>query len=192
VSLFPNLNSVPTRALSVRQPWAHAITSLGKTIENRGAHFPYAWRGPVLIHASSSLGPIADFDSAVETLSDVLDRDAWLRFRDAHVDVEPPPRNRPRSPARWRPRPSIGLGQIVGVATVVAAIAPKGLQYVVEPGGGAPSRLLSYAEEVWWTGGRGIVLEDARPLPFVTCTGALGYWEVPLAVRRALVEGSSR
>jgi len=42
------------KALSVRQPWAHAILHLGKRVENRdwrGCNY----RGPVLLHASKTL-----------------------------------------------------------------------------------------------------------------------------------------
>ena len=38
------------KALTVRQPWAHAVLYLGKTIENRT--WPTAHRGPLLIHAA--------------------------------------------------------------------------------------------------------------------------------------------
>jgi hypothetical protein len=34
----------------------------------------------------------------------------------------------------------------------------------------------------WYTGAHGFVLRDARPLPFTTCKGALGFFEVPPAV----------
>jgi len=40
-------------ALSVRQPWAYAILSLGKTIENRT--WSTSYRGPVLIHAGKKI-----------------------------------------------------------------------------------------------------------------------------------------
>lgn len=43
------------RALSVRQPWAYAITRLGKDIENRSRSLGY--RGLVLIHASKGMTP---------------------------------------------------------------------------------------------------------------------------------------
>lgn len=42
-------------ALSVRQPWAFAITRLGKDVENRGWRHPPRLRGPILIHASKGL-----------------------------------------------------------------------------------------------------------------------------------------
>lgn len=49
-------------ALSVRQPWAHAIVHSGKDIENRTRHFKH--RGWTLIHASlgSGTGEYADAD----------------------------------------------------------------------------------------------------------------------------------
>lgn len=39
-------------ALSIHQPWAHAILHLGKSVENRTWSTPY--RGPLLIHAAKS------------------------------------------------------------------------------------------------------------------------------------------
>ncbi len=46
-------DALPKVALSIRQPWAYAITHGGKDIENR------SWRthrrGPILIHASNGL-----------------------------------------------------------------------------------------------------------------------------------------
>lgn len=44
--------TLPTRALSVRAPWDHAILHLGKDVENRNR--PHSFRGPLLIHTSTS------------------------------------------------------------------------------------------------------------------------------------------
>jgi hypothetical protein len=41
----------PPKALTIRQPWAHAVVHLGKDVENRSWRANY--RGPVLIHASA-------------------------------------------------------------------------------------------------------------------------------------------
>lgn len=49
------------RALSVRQPWAHAIVHLGKDIENRSRRFGH--RGWTLIHASAGMDP-EEFEDA--------------------------------------------------------------------------------------------------------------------------------
>lgn len=43
------------RALSIRPPWAYAIAHLGKRVENRTWSTRY--RGPLLIHASSTIVP---------------------------------------------------------------------------------------------------------------------------------------
>lgn len=40
------------RILTVRQPWAHAIVSLGKDVENRSRNIAGAYRGPIAIHAA--------------------------------------------------------------------------------------------------------------------------------------------
>jgi hypothetical protein len=62
---------VGLKALSVRQPWAHAIIHLGKDIENRT--WPTSYRGPVLIHASKSMtrGELMDFQDTVASIKGV-------------------------------------------------------------------------------------------------------------------------
>lgn len=40
------------RALSIRQPWAHAILHFGKRVENRGWTWAPLWRDTFLIHAA--------------------------------------------------------------------------------------------------------------------------------------------
>lgn len=44
------MTNLPTKALSIRQPWAWAILRAGKDVENRSRRFHY--RGPICIHAS--------------------------------------------------------------------------------------------------------------------------------------------
>jgi hypothetical protein len=41
------------KALTIRQPWVHAILHLGKDVENRSWSTTY--RGPILIHAAKGL-----------------------------------------------------------------------------------------------------------------------------------------
>jgi hypothetical protein len=55
------------RALSIRQPWAHAILHLGKDVENRSWPTPY--RGSILVHASAHLE-----SHALEQLSQYVDQ----------------------------------------------------------------------------------------------------------------------
>ena len=50
--MYPNLN-LPELALSIRQPWAHAIIGLGKNIENR--NWPTKHRGRICIHAAKGM-----------------------------------------------------------------------------------------------------------------------------------------
>ena len=50
-------------ALSVRQPYAHAIIHMGKTIENRT--WAPKYRGPLLIHAGKAMTK-ADYEDFVE------------------------------------------------------------------------------------------------------------------------------
>lgn len=47
-----DITTLPERALSIRQPWAWAILSAGKIIENRPRRSHY--RGPICIHASGN------------------------------------------------------------------------------------------------------------------------------------------
>lgn len=44
------MDELPTKALSIRQPWVWAILTAGKRIENRPRRFHY--RGPICLHAS--------------------------------------------------------------------------------------------------------------------------------------------
>ncbi len=50
----------PVPALSLQQPWASAVAFYGKDIENRSRNFKY--RGPLIIHASSTKPYIGNFD----------------------------------------------------------------------------------------------------------------------------------
>jgi len=48
------------KAITIRQPWAHAVIYGGKTIENRS--WPTKYRGPVAIHAGLALEDGVFFD----------------------------------------------------------------------------------------------------------------------------------
>ncbi|MAZ33405.1 MAG: hypothetical protein CMO06_09700 [Thalassospira sp.] len=62
----------PTRALSIRQPWAHHIICHGKRVENRT--WSTRFRGPVLIHAS------ATFDGTVAERREFIDEHPECQF----------------------------------------------------------------------------------------------------------------
>lgn len=57
------MTALPTIALSIRQPWAWAIISAGKDIENRD--WPTNRRGPICIHASKGMTR-QEFDGFVD------------------------------------------------------------------------------------------------------------------------------
>jgi hypothetical protein len=62
------------KALSIRQPWAHAIIHLGKDIENRDWKHAPSYRGPILIHAA--LGCTREeYDGARDTIGDLRNID---------------------------------------------------------------------------------------------------------------------
>ena len=88
------------RALSIRQPWAWAITDGGKTIENRD-WTGCSYRGPILIHASKG-GTKRDFADAVQSI-------AAMR-----ADLGLPPLQVPE-------RGLLPHGYLVGVARIVGA-----------------------------------------------------------------------
>lgn len=59
--------TVELRAISVRQPWAAAIVTGLKTVENRTRNIVGSHRGLLLIHASKQVDPVG-----VEALEDVV------------------------------------------------------------------------------------------------------------------------
>lgn len=64
----------PAFALSIRQPWAWAILTLGKDIENRTWRTRH--RGPLLIHASAGVkaADVEDFTKHVEAHPALIER----------------------------------------------------------------------------------------------------------------------
>lgn len=87
------------RALSVRQPWAHAIVHFGKDIENRTRRFGH--RGWTLIHASGGMAA-----------------DEWERAEDFLIDRGLPANDLPD-------RKHVQLGGVVGVARIVDSVGPE-------------------------------------------------------------------
>lgn len=162
---------IPTRALSIVQPWAHAIVHLGKTIENRdwrGCSF----RGEILIHASKGVGSKSHFAMACAMVLDALAPDL------------PPEATRDVGCLR---------GGIVGRARIVGQVdnARCSERWRARIGATtfAETRDLTTDERRWWTGGFALVLADVEPVPFVACKGALGLWTVPPDARAAIARG---
>lgn len=63
--------SLPTKALSVRQPWAWAIIHAGKDVENRSwqaVNHGLTVRGPIAIHASAGMTR-RDYENTAEFMA---------------------------------------------------------------------------------------------------------------------------
>jgi hypothetical protein len=64
---------LPKFAISIRQPWAHAIVHLGKTLENRdwsGSNPGKRFRGPVCIHAAKGMTR-GEYESALHFMRSI-------------------------------------------------------------------------------------------------------------------------
>lgn len=85
-------------AISIRQPWAHCIVHLSKSVENRS--WPTKYRGPVLIHAGKALTK-RDVASVREFVKEHVGLE-WLRL--------------PQTPADYQ------TGGIVGIADLVDCV----------------------------------------------------------------------
>ncbi len=157
------------KALSLRQPWAHAVIHLGKRIENRDWR-GCSYRGEILIHASKNVGTRAEFDGAVETIRDVtgLVPEMCLGFAEERG-------------GRWVPSRELWLGGIVGRARIIGTIDDeRGLQEasVDISNKDTCSGGWLFEQREWWMGGFALVLTDVEPLPFKPCAGSLGFFEV--------------
>ena len=132
----------PILALSIRQPWAFAITHLGKDIENRTRRLGH--RGLTLIHASAGL--------------------TQDEYRHAHSFIT---QAVGKTDARFVPFPSFDemqRGRIVGAVEIVDAVRES--------------------DSPWWMGPCGLVLRNARPIPFIPCAGTVAplFWTPTPAV----------
>jgi len=159
------------KALSIRQPWAWAILHAGKRVENRDWR-GCDYRGPVLLHASKSVGTRADFDDA-----------CWGIADEAGVD----PSDGPHAIAdlgacpTYTPRASMDRVGIVGRARIDGVIrsADDLAHYGRDRAEYDRAQFWREEQAAWHTGGFALVLADVEPLPFVPWRGALGLFEVP-------------
>jgi hypothetical protein len=160
------------KGLAFLQPWAYAILSLGKRIDNRrqknGSMPPVCkHRGPLLIHASAGNGgnafgaigpepgtPVRYFDWSV----------AWMRER-----------------SLWIPTMhDVARGGIVGRCDVVGHIDPDG-RFWLDPEGTETDPEIAATLDMRWhmAGSYGLALVNVEPLAFVPWKGALGLFNVP-------------
>ena len=151
------------RAISIRQPWAWAITDLDKRVENRTRK--YAYRGELFLHASATLCASGGVDYLRELLS------------------EP-------ETARLGAVEDLPRGAIVGVCTFVRCqetFLVNESPVIPSASGGSRTRpdQARWAEAgAWW-----LVLDNVRKLPEpVPCRGMLGLWPVPVDVERRVRE----
>jgi hypothetical protein len=142
------------KALSLRQPWAHAVVHLGKELENR--RWDTKFRGEFLIHAAKGMTRAEYFDAS----DFICDVKGWTVGELAH-DLPGPK--------------ALARGGIVGRARIVDVIPP------------CTSERFARCPHPWHMHQQfAFVLRDVEPLPFVPCTGMLGFWEVPPDVLRQI------
>lgn len=174
------------KALSIRQPWAHAILHLGKRVENRD-WAGCSYRGPVLLHAAKSL-VLRDFNEDVESILDIVkpatNGEKWAAL-DQFAYRRAPVAGKHRGEYSWRPAPSLPFGGIVGRARIVDIID-------LSPAGPARTSRAHGAQlsSPWYAGGFALVLADVEPLPFIPYKGALGFFDVPDHLVAAALDGA--
>ena len=138
------------RAISLRQPWAHAVVHTGKWLENRTwkPNNPNRrFRGELLIHASPSK---TDRDRhQYFDYCDVCDRLGLMRAQH-------------KIPFDDMPR-----GGIIGMVRVTGLITETDDRD--QPGA---------RESEWWVGPIALVVKDPSILPFTPCKGMLGFFSI--------------
>ena len=140
------------KALSLRQPWAHAVIYYGKTLENRVWNTTF--RGEFLIHAAKGMKR-DEYDDARDFIQDTLKLSA---SEIAAFDVDFGERGK--------------RGGVVGIAHLVDVIRP-----CVDH---EPSLFASGCSHPWHMPEQfAFVLEGVRALPFVPWKGELGFFNVP-------------
>lgn len=150
------------KALTVQQPWAHAIVAGWKPIENRTTLWKH--RGPLAIHAGTRLS------------------DRGLSSPLIHAAAEEDNPDQPvvldRFGRTWVHGPSLHRGAIIGTVNVVdvhvaqpdCCESPWAETQYVEHGGKLRRQLVH------------LVLEDARTIDPIPCLGRLGLWDLPADV----------
>ena len=107
-------------ALSIRQPWAHAILHWGKDLENRS--WPTKIRGRVLIHAAARPA-----GCGLEVLDRLIATD------------HPAGAGAPRVPADWREQlPDLPMGGIIGSVEIVGCVSRHDARAAASPWFGGP------------------------------------------------------
>lgn len=144
------------KAISFLNPWPHTILHMDKRIENR--------KKPIVTSAN-------------------MDRILWM-----HVSQDMPAwaereclefvKKIGIDPAEIPKREDLTYGGFVARFKIVDVILPGGK---TRSGGPHPR-----AQDRWYMGLYGYVLEDVEPVPFVACKGALSCWTIPKEVAALL------
>lgn len=172
------------RALSLTQPWAYAITHLGKRIENRLAWRGCKHRGPIWLHASATKGRA--FEECADGLARVLVSAGRKVERDAMLEGPTPLLK--TSHGYYSPG-SITMGAIVARATIVDVIEnERDFTRWVDAGGERDRSERIYQGQHWWFRGFALVLDDVIEIDPVPAKGALGLWRVPETIADAAHE----
>ncbi|MCU1592441.1 MAG: 8, gp08 [Frankiales bacterium] len=160
------------KALTVRQPWAWAIATGAKTVENRTRGTAY--RGPLAIHAGLGWSDRGAHDARVaEALVLHRARDIVVPNRAAATALRDSIR-RLRNKGVRKHDPVIALGAVIAVAQLVDSHPDTGCcrpwgESSYEEAGGRTRTVLHH-----------LVLEDVRVLAVpIPARGALGLWAIP-------------
>jgi hypothetical protein len=156
--------NTPTDAITLIQPWAHAVSDLGKPIENRDKRPPEKLIGKrIAIHAG--MKPV-DRDACC-----AIEGDPWISslIDETKVQVR---------------------GAVVCTTLLVGWVAKINGEHVGTIRGAEADRLMLSA---WWRGPVGYVLRETRPLAVpVPCRGFLYFWPIPEDVRAEIARQEER
>lgn len=143
------------KALTLTQPWATLIAIGAKRFETRS--WSTSVRGPVAIHAAKGFGPLGGKQAFVDVCSTRPFSTALTAHGLAAADLP--------------------LGAIVAVATLAqSAPAEKVREYLEQVGRNDEIAFGDYSH-----GRHAYELTNVRLVePAIPCTGALGFWDVPL------------
>lgn len=149
--------TLPDRALSLRQPWAHFMLRLPpehiKRIENR-TWGPSSFRGQFWFHASAGMTKREFYEACEFAVNVGVPRSLLPGFEE------------------------VDRGGIVGRGSLVGYIAPDGV--LMEQLG---ARASEHFNTHWHMPGQfGYLVSAATPVPLVKCAGMLGFWRVPASI----------
>jgi hypothetical protein len=150
--------TLPTRAITLWQPWAWLVANGHKGIENRPRGFSHkSFRGDFWIHAAAeSSKSIASWPLAQKLCAELLGED--FQIPPAYV---------------------LDFGAIIGRATITGIIPPRVSQTLEIWDAGIARRPVPWHFPEQY----GFVVESARTLAApVPCRGYQGFWNVPADV----------